>query len=200
MLTLSRPLRPEEATIAVSIDQTMRAKLPSLPHPIVASWDEGHRLVISRGEPWIVGPLETDPYVTKEGGYPFPVGVAAQLQRIAANGARFHRIAIAHEVDPKGSVGPFLAKVTPRGIPLSHKTVRDCLGEAPAAEKPKNLAGSMDKVIRKTVGGIAGVATAVGSLAATPMLDPIVFGVIGVTGAPVPDGPAIYYPLAAWVW
>lgn len=200
MLTLAKPLQKREAALAISIDRTMRSKLPALPNPIVASWDEGHRLVISQDEPWIVGPLEQDPYLTKGGGYPFPDGIATRLQSIAQGGARFHRIAIAHEVDPKGAVAALLPKLTKRGLPMTPKEVRACLGKAPAAEQPKALAASMDNVIRKTVGGLAAAASTVGSALAAPMLDPIVFGVIGVTGQPVTGRPAIYYPLAAWVW
>jgi hypothetical protein len=200
MLTLAKPLQETEDAKAISIDQAMRAKLPALPNPIVASWDERHRLVMSRGEPWIVGPLELDPYLNKSGGYPFPEGVATQLRRISQGGARFHRIAIAHKVDPKGSVSTLLSKVGRRGLPVTTKEAQAFLGKAPAAEKPKDLAASMDTAIRKTMGGLAGAAGAVGSVLAAPMLDPIVFGVIGVAGPPMPDQPAIYYPLAAWVW
>lgn len=57
-----------------------------------------------------MGPLEVDPYLTKEGGYPFPDGVARQLRRIWDGGAQFHRIAIAHEVDAQGPAAQLLPK------------------------------------------------------------------------------------------
>lgn len=200
MLTLAKPLQRSEAALALSIDAAMRDKLPALPNPIVAAWDERHRLLVSKGEPWIVGPLEIDPYLTKEGGYPFPEGVVAQLRQISDGGARFHRIAIAHEVDVKGPAVNLLPKLTERGMPLTATEAQACLGKAPAAERPKALAASMDKAIRKTVRGLANAASAAGAVLTAPLLDPIVFGVIGVTGQPSTDQPALYYPLAAWVW
>ncbi|ABM16748.1 hypothetical protein [Mycolicibacterium vanbaalenii] len=200
MLTLNAPLIEKEAAAAVSIDRTMRAKLPDLPNPIVASWDERQRLVIDRGDPWIVGPLEIDPYLTKTGGYPFPLPVADQLQRIADGGARFHRIAIAHEVDPTGPVKSLLPKVTRTGLAITPKEARGCLGQIPAAAKPKELAASMDKAIKKVFTTAGRVAAGAAEVLSAPMLDPIVFGVVAVHGRPATGRPAIYYPLAAWKW
>lgn len=200
MLTSVKPLQRSEAVQALSIDATMRDKLPALPNPIVAAWDERHRLVMSKGEPWIVGPLEIDPYLTKDGGYPVPEGVVGQLRRISDGGARFHRIAIAHEVDGTGPAAYLLPKLTERGLPLTAKEAQAFLGQAPAAERPKALAASMDKAIRRTVRGLSKAASAAGAVLTAPLLDPIVFGVIGVTGQPRTDQPALYYPLAAWVW
>ena len=130
MLTLVKPLQETEVAKAISIDQAMRAKLPALPNPIVASWDERHRLMMSRGELWIIGPLELDPYLNKSGGYPFPDGVTDQLRRISQGGARFHRIAIAHEVDPKGSVSTLLPKLRSAGAayPSRPRRRRPCSG------------------------------------------------------------------------
>lgn len=203
MLTLTQPLTQKDAAIAVRIDQTMRAKLPKLPNPLVASWDEGQRLVVSRGEPWIVGPLEIDPYLTKAGGYPFPTAVTEQLQRISLGGARFHRIAIAHEVDPHGPVTALLPKLTRHGLPITPKDTKSFLGKPPAAEKPKDLVATFDKALKKAIGAAKTGATAAGAAAAgigDALLDPIVFGVVGVHGAPKTGDPAIYYPLAAWIW
>lgn len=198
MLTLTRPLPKKEAAMAIAIDQTMRAKLPVLPNPLIASWDERPRLVIDRGDPWIVGPLEIDPYLTKAGGYPFPAAVANQLQKISAGGARFHRIAIAHEVEWY-AVKALLPKVTPAGLAISPQEAKSFLGAAPTAQKPKDLAAGMDKAIKKIAGVAAGAGAAV--LAAPAMLlDPIVFGVVGIVGPPRVGEPAIYYPLAAWNW
>jgi hypothetical protein len=200
MLTLSKPLQKSDAALALSIDATMREKLPALPNPIVAAWDERHRLVLSKGEPWIVGPLEIDPYLTKEGGYPFPADVADQLRRISDGGARFHRIAIAHEVDATGPAAGSLPTPTAAGVPLTAKETRALLGKAPAAEHPKALAASMDKAIKKAMRGLSNAASAAGAVLSAPLLDPIVFGVIGVSGQPGSGRPALYYPLAAWVW
>lgn len=204
MLTLVRPLTAKESDLAVRIDRTMRAKLPAaLPNPLVASWDEGQRLVLSRGEPWVVGPLEIDPYRSSTGGYPFPPEVAEKLRRISDSGARFHRIAIAHEVDP-GQVAPLLPKLTGQGLPVGPADTKRMLGRTPAAAEPKALAAAMDKAIRRTltVAKRTAAATA-GALAAGvggAMLDPIVFGVVGLDGPPKAGQPAIFYPLAAWVW
>jgi hypothetical protein len=199
MLTLTRPLRQKHAAMAIAIDQTMRAKLPVLPNPLVASWDERQRLVIDRSEPWIIGPLEIDPYLTKAGGYPFPARVADQLQRISAGGARFHRIAIAHEVDRNEAVAALLPKMTPAGLPITPQEAKACLGRLPSAQKPKQLAAAMDKAVKNVIGCAVGATTAV-LAAPAMMLDPIVFGVIGIGGQPRTGEPAVYYPLAAWKW
>jgi hypothetical protein len=200
MLKLTKPLQEKDAAAALSIDRQMRGKLPKLPNPIVASWDERHRLVIDRGEPWIVGPLEIDPYLTKTGGYPFPKDVGAQLERISMAGARFHRIVIAHEVDRTGPVVAVLPKVPRAGLAISAKDAKVYLGRTPSPEKPKDMAASFDKAIRKVVRAGAAGAAVVGAMLTAPMLDPIVFGVVGVHGQPRNGEPAICYPLAAWRW
>jgi hypothetical protein len=173
----------------------------------VASWDERQRLVLSRGEPWVVGPLEIDPYRSRTGGYPFPSEVADKLRRISDGGARFHRIAIAHEVDPAGPVAPLMPKLTGQGLPISPTDTQKILGRAPAAVKPKALATAMDKTIRRTLTvakrTAAVSAAAAGAVAAglgSAMLDPIVVGVVGLDGPPKAGDPAIFYPLVAWVW
>lgn len=200
MLTLDKPLRRADAVAAVSVDRVMRAKLPELPNPIVASWVECPRLVLDRGVPWVVGPLEVDPYLTKGGGYPFPQPVAERLQRIAAGGARFQRIVIAHEVDPTGPVTGLLPAITRTGLALSRQQAASCIGAVPAAAKPKELAASMDKTVRKILTTAGGIAAGAAAVLTAPVLDPIVFGVIAVGGTPATGRPAIYYPLAAWVW
>lgn len=205
MLTLVAPLQKDQCAMAIEIDKTMRAKLPALPNPIVASWQEALRLVIDRGQPWIIGPLDNDPYLTKAGGYPLPAEVAEQLHAISARGARFHRIAIAHEVNPNGAVAGLLPKARHGGLALTPQQAKACLGPAPAAEKSKQLAAAMDKSIRKMLRAAAKGSAAVGAALAAPilapmMLDPIVFGVVGMGGTPMIDRPAIYYPLAAWKW
>lgn len=205
MLSLARPLTAKESGLAVQIDRTIRTKLPAaLPNPLVASWDDGQRLVLSRGEPWVVGPLEIDPYRSSTGGYPFPPEVADKLRRISDSGARFHRIAIAHEVDPTGSVAPLMPKLTAQGLPVSLSDTQKMLGRTPAAAQPKALAAAMDKAIRRTLTVAKRTAAATtGALAAGvsgAMLDPIVFGVVGLGGPPKAGQPAIFYPLAAWVW
>ncbi len=206
MLTLAKPLAAEHAAAALDIDKTMRAKLPALPNPLVASWEEQPRLVIDRGLPWMVTPLESDPYRTGGGGYPFPAQVSAQLERISAGGARFHRIAIAHELDPAGSVAKLISEIPPAGLVITSKTATECLGKTPEPHKPQQLASAMDKAARTLMRAAKVGATAVLAVpvAAAGLLggglDPIVFGVIGIDGQPSKGEPAIYYPLAAWTW
>lgn len=204
MLTLAKPLPAKHAAAALTIDKQMRAKLPALPNPLVATWTEQPRLVLDRGTPWMVTPLESDPYTSRAGGYPFPAGVAAQLQRISAAGARFHRIAIAHELDPHGPVATMIGTIPPAGLIVEGKTARACLGETPAPAETKHLAATLDKAVKTTLRFAARTATAAAAapaaLAAALQLDPIVFGVIGIDRHPRTGEPAIYYPLAAWRW
>jgi hypothetical protein len=207
MLTLIKPLPATHAAAALTIDKQMRAKLPALPNPLVATWTEQPRLVLDRGMPWLVTPLESDPYTTG-GGYPFPSEVATQLQRISAAGARFHRIAIAHELDPHGPVEDMLDTILPAGLIVDGKTAGACLGETPAPEQTKNLAGVLDKAVKTTLriatatatAAVAAPAAIAGGLLGATGLDPIVFGVIGIDNHPRTGEPAIYYPLAAWRW
>lgn len=106
----------------------MRDKPPTLPNAIVAAWDEAARVAMSTGEPWIV--LEIDTYLTAEHGYPFPDAVTRRLQRIYDGGSRFHRIAIAHEVDATGHAAKLLTKPTDHGVPLTATEPQSCLGKA----------------------------------------------------------------------
>lgn len=208
MLTLAKPLAAKHAALAAEIDKTMRAKLPALPNPLVASWEEQPRLVLDRGMPWMVTPLENDPYRTGGGGYPFPAQVSAQLERISAGGARFHRIAIAHELDPNGPVAEMIKQIPPAGLVITAKTATECLGKTPAPHKTQHLASTMDKAANTLIraakfsatAALAAPVAAAGLLAGGAGLDPIVFGVIGIDGQPRNGQPAIYYPLAAWTW
>lgn len=208
MLTLAKPLAAKHAAAALDIDKTMRAKLPALPNPLVASWEEQPRLVLDRGMPWMVTPLESDPYRTGGGGYPFPAQVSAQLERVSLGGARFHRIAIAHELDPSGPVAKLISEIPPAGLVITSKTATECLGATPTPQKPRHLASTMDKAAKTLIraaklsatAALAAPVAAAGALAGGLYLDPIVFGVIGIDGKPRTGEPAIYYPLAAWTW
>jgi len=208
MLTLAKPLAAKHAAAAVEIDKTMRAKLPSLPNPLVASWKDQPRLVLDRGMPWMVTPLENDPYRTGGGGYPFPAEVSAQLERVSAGGARFHRIAIAHELDPYGPVAEMIKEIPPAGLVITSKTATECLGATPTPRKPQQVASAMDKgagmLVRavkfSAAAAVAAPVAVAGVLASGLDLDPIVFGVIGIDGQPRGGEPAVYYPLAAWKW
>jgi hypothetical protein len=65
------------------------------------------------------------------------------------------------DADASGPAAQLLTKSTDLGVPLTATEAQAC-GKAPAAERSKALAASMDMVIRKTVRGLSNVASAAG--------------------------------------
>lgn len=195
-LMLQTPMTQKQTKFALDVDNSLRTLVPSLRPAQIATWSERQRLFMERKRPWIITPFELDPYITKDGGYPFPAEVQRVLTRIHKTGAQFDRIAIAHEVDPKGFAAPLLAKVPCGGVDITPSATSKILGSLPAQKKTDELAAKIDKAV---TGTLKTPAHAVGALGST-LLDPIVFGIKGIFGPPAQGEPVLFYPLAAWDW
>jgi hypothetical protein len=207
MKNLTCPINERERAQVVRIDNELRDRVPALRAPFVAPWEEQQRLVVDRGQPWLFGPLEVDPYRRRDGGYPMPAPVDATLRSIAAAGAAFHRIAIAHELASERVGVTYLEELPAGGVLVPAAEARRMLGPAPAAEESVASARRLDEALRRTgravrrVGeGVATVAAGTAAVVLAPLADPIVFGVVGLHGLPLPGQPALHYPLAAWLW
>lgn len=204
MLTLPAPLDDRRRAAAARTDHDLRTRVPSLRPPFAATWEDRHRLVVQDGKPWLFGPLESDPYTNRSGGYPLPADVEETLRGLALQGAEFHRIAIAHELDASGPVAAHLEDVPLHGRPITAKQAATFLGRAPATEEARHAARQIDERLRKA-GRAArrlgeGAVIAAAAIPASIALDPIIFGVVGIGGLPLAGLPSLYYPLAAWRW
>lgn len=196
MLTLTKPLPLAEAKLALAADKIVRAKAPHLRPAHLATWSEAPLLVQDKTRPWVLTPLEADPLRTSKAGYPLPARIAKELAALSATGVEFHRIAIAHELEPSARTTALLAKGKGGPLALTAAETKELVGPLPT---PK----STIEAAKKTDDGIAAIFAGVGKAvagAADAVIDPIIFGVVGVGGAPKPGTPALYYPLAAWEW
>lgn len=178
---------------AASRDAALRKRVPDLPDYQMAPWTPEPLLVMDAGAPWIVMPYDKDPLRTADGGYPFPREVKQHLERLAASGADFDTLAIAHELDPKGAVAPLLAKVPPHGLVCDAPTTKTLVGQTPATEVSKRMAGTLNRAgdaigasAPKVLMGMALAPVAVVAApfmllaAAAEVMDPIVFGILHV--------------------
>lgn len=178
---------------AAARDAALRKRVPGLPDYQVAPWTPEPLLVMDGGAPWIVMPYDKDPLRTPDGGYPFPRDVKQRLAGLAASGAEFDTLAIAHELDPKGAVAPLLAKIPPSGLVCDAVTTKTLVGQTPATEVSKRMAGTLNRA-GDAIGASApkvlmGMALAPVAVVAAPLvlfaaaaqvIDPIVFGVLHV--------------------
>lgn len=194
MLTTSSP-KPDKlwSELAGSRDAVLRRRAPGLPAYQVAPWNPEPLLVMGKGLPWIVMPYDKDPLRTRDGGYPFPGHVKHDLQALAARGVDFDTLAIAHEIDPHGPVKPLLQKIPPEGLICDEATTKTLVGETPATEASKRMAGALNragdavadsapKVLLGLVLAPVAVVMAPFALlaAAGSAVDPIVFGILHV--------------------
>lgn len=198
MLKLATRLDEAEQAAAVKVDAGVRKLAPKLRPAHIATWREAPVLSRDRGGPWVLVPLELDPLRTPGGGYPLPGEVSKELASIAATGVDFHRLAVAHEVSESSTVQRLLAKAGPAGVVITARQAASVIGKVPAPPELRSKVAGFDDKIR---GLVSGAAQGLASAAALPfMLDPIIFGVLGVSGPPRDGRPALYYPLAAWEW
>jgi hypothetical protein len=172
-----------------------RAEPLVLPAPRRAMWTERPLILLDGGSPYLVAPAERDPHRTPAGRHPMPATARAALRRYAAAGHRFDRIAIVHELDPAGPVAVLRGMLREGPVTCSDAVAHAVVGPVPDHPATVRAVRSIDAVV-------GGGMRAIGSvLRQRPALDPIVFGVVGVGGAPPADGgPAAWYPLCGWVW
>jgi hypothetical protein len=181
---------------AVARARAIARKAPFLPPPIAADWQEQPRLYLNQGEPWLLLPAERDPLRTVKGEVAIPRAALADLQRIVDADVDFDRLAVAHEIDPARVPARIRAALPANGLDCTDEVAEALIGKVPPPPSAnRRLADGLDKVVAT----LAGATQAAGDLAGA-VLDPIIFGVIPLTGALTPGQPALYYPLAAWRW
>lgn len=208
MLTLPVPLDDRQAARARLVDDRLRARVPELRDPFVATWEDHHRLVMDQGTPWLFCPLAIDPLRNRKGGYPLPDEVSDELRRIADAGAAFDEIALAHELDPGSKVLADIVDVPGTGLVLSPRDAAKALGRTPPPQSSVDAVRRVEegvtkagRIARRGIEGLAVTAVAIpAALAAAAATDPIIFGVAGIQGTPIAGRPVLYYPLAAWLW
>jgi hypothetical protein len=180
---------PELAELSVQINQMW----PSLPEPLPLAWTETPLISVDRsGVPWVIGPAEHDPLQSTRGRTVIPHKQRAQLKRIAKLGIPFQRLAIAHELDPQGSVRQLLPALRTQPQTCTQEVARVLVGDVPAHPGVTRAVTVLDAAV-------SGATAAVGINAVVSVLDPIIFGVIAPT-PPRHGQLCLWYPLVAWRW
>jgi hypothetical protein len=170
-------------------DRALRSLWPQLPEPRVVAWSEQPVVVLDRGAPWLYGPVDRDPLMTVGGHTVLPRREIRRLRELAALDIPFQRLAVAHELDPDGPVSELLPVLRDGPRICSDDIARALVGPQPAHPVVHRAARMLEAVISR-----AAVARAVEKI-----LDPILFGVVGMPD-PTHGRPALFYPLAAWRW
>jgi hypothetical protein len=153
----------------------------------VAPWIDAPLVVLDQGRIWLLAPAERDPVRTADGRHVVPARPLSELRQIAAIGAQFHHIAIAHELDADGPARQLLPVLAGGPQRCSNQLARQLVGPVPTHPGVARLAAMME------------LSSAVSFLSAI-MRDPIVFGVVGRNGPPIVGEPALWYLLTAWEW
>jgi hypothetical protein len=181
-----------EKTHGATVDAALRWRFPQLPEPLVLPWSELPVVALDRETPWLYGPLERDPLTTARGHAVLPRREIRRLRKLAALDVPFHRLGFAHELDPDGAVGPLLPVLQDGPRTCTDAVARAVVGPQPVHPAIRRTARALDAVM-----GRAAVTAVVGAVAS--VLDPIVFGVVGMPDA-TQGTLALWYPLAAWRW
>jgi hypothetical protein len=173
------------------------AASPALPVPRPATWMEEPFIVSDGGKLFLGAPAERDPQRGPDGRHPMPAKARAELRRYAAAGHRFDRIAIVHELDPQGPVAVVLPVLRQGPVTCSDAVARAVVGPVPDHPATARAARSLDALVGR---GTRAVGAALSSRPGL-LLDPVVFGVVGVGGSVPRDGElATWYPLCGWMW
>ena len=163
---------------------------PDLRPPIPVDWPQ-HSLLVLEGRPWWLGPAECDPHRDRRGRLPMPPEPRARLRELARAGLPFHRVAIAHELDPAGPVRDLLPALQREPRICAAENARTLIGPPPVHPGVRRAA----RLLATLVGGTS---SAVDRVAET-LLDPIVFGVVAPRAPRVGDA-TLWFPLVAWRW
>jgi hypothetical protein len=165
----------------------------SLP-AIRATWRERPVVALDGAVPYVILPADLDPQIER-GHRPVPGPQLRELRRLSAAGLRFDRIAVVHELDPSGPVIHLLPALRHSPVTCSTEVARALVGPAPEHPGTARFARTLDRV----AGGASRLAPALRA-GSGALLDPLVFGVIGVGSAPRDGKPALWHPLVAWRW
>jgi hypothetical protein len=165
---------------------------PHLPAPVVLPWSDQQAIALDRGTPFIYGPVDTDPQMGVGGPAVLPRRQRRQLARIAATGARFDAIGVAHELDPEGPARSLLPLLCDGPRTCSETVARDLVGPVPAHPGVTRAVGALAALVGRD-------AAARAARALDRLLDPVIFGV--VAPSPLTHGaPSVWQPLVAWRW
>lgn len=183
MLTLDR-------AYGATVHSGLKWRFPQLPDPLVLPWSELPVLGLDRETPWLYSSIERDPLLTTRGRAVLPRGEIRRLRKLAAGDLPFQRLASAHELDPDGAVRDLLPELHGGPRTCTDAVARAVVGPQPVHPTVRGTARALGAVVGWARGTTA---------AAAAVLDPIVFGVVGLPD--VTDRElALFYPLAAWRW
>jgi hypothetical protein len=181
-----------EKAHGAAADAQLRLRFPQLPEPLVLPWSELPVLGLDRETPWLYGPIERDPLTTADGRAVLPRREIGRLRTIAASAVPFQRLAFAHELDPDGAVYELLPILREGPRTCTDAVARAVVGPQPAHPAVRGTARVLDAMVgRRAATKLA--------RAVTMVLDPIIFGVVGLPGT-THGRLALFYPLAAWTW
>jgi hypothetical protein len=151
-------------------------------------------VALSRGSPWIYGPVEQNPLRNARGATVLPQRVRARLKKVAAWRVPFQRLAIAHELDRDGPVHHLLPALQSGPQTCTDEVARALVGELPVHPWLARAVRGMDVAVNGAISAARGAVQLAGKV-----LDPVIFGVL----APAPPRHGdlcLWYPLTAWRW
>jgi hypothetical protein len=192
-LELLSQSHPSEVVIdreLTELSVQIKQKWPSLPQPLSLVWTEAPLVSIDRsGVPWILGPAERDPLQGPQGRTVVPRKQRARLKQIAELDVPFHRLAIAHELNPEGPVRDLLPALKTGPLIPTDEVARALVGAVPEHPGVARAIQALDVL----------VCGAVPNRVWNAVLDPIIFGIVAPT-PPLHGQLCLWYPLATWWW
>ena len=167
----------------------LERQFPQLPPPVVLPWSDQPVVALDRGQPWLLSPARSDPVMGDRGPAVLPRRQHRQLARIAATGARFDAIGVAHELDPDGPAKDLLPLLGDGPRTCSEAVARELVGPVPPHPGLAATVRALETLVRVDVS----------ARVLDRLLDPVVFGVVAPW--PLTHGvPSVWQPLVAWRW
>lgn len=181
-----RPVPPDLADLA----ERLRRTLPELGRPLARPWTEEPTLLLDRGRPWLVGPVERDPH-RRDGRTVMPREQIRRLATLAERQLPVRRLAIAHELDRDGPVRALLPELRRGSRACTDEVARLVTGPAPPHPGVRRTVRVLD--------GLVGGAARATAAAVEELLDPILFA-IAAPDAPESGSVCLWYPISVWRW
>jgi len=179
--------RPDARRTAIAL----RREFPQLRDPLILPWSEQPVIALDGDRPWLFGPIERDPQRTAGGRTVLPRRELRGLRELAQVGVPFQRLAMAHELDPAGAVRVLLPVLRKGPRTCTDAVARAVVGPPPPHPVVRRAGRMLDGMVRKTAVAVVG--------AGERLLDPILFGIIGLPGTT--EGELVlWFPIAAWTW
>jgi hypothetical protein len=173
--TVERNIRAELDRLAA----TLRLVWTTLPSPMTLEWSDSLVVALSRGSPWIYGPVEQNPLRNARGATVLPQRVRARLKKVAAWRVPVHHLLPALQSGPQT---------------CTDEVARALVGELPVHPWLARAVRGMDVAVNGAISAARGAVQLAGKV-----LDPVIFGVL----APAPPRHGdlcLWYPLTAWRW